>query len=206
MLKLGKVYGAIILSILSLCCNHNSKDLDYDVLDSVRQQYYENPEQIKKLTNEFIELYPNESIVYAVMSEYYLAENKLDSAIILINKALAIDSLDVLAIYNLGDFYEQLNNPSQARKYYNRVVNLDSNYFMAHYSLMSLDFKLKDYKNTLKHAHKAISIQNSEGFLGVLSVCYYYTGDSTKFDSCMNIIKTKDLSEYERLVESYISE
>ena len=66
-------------------------------------------------------------------------------------RALAIDPNYALAHFNLGNLYDEQNDPALALTHYNEALRLHPNYADAHYNLALLYQSLRDVMGALRH-------------------------------------------------------
>jgi TolB-like protein len=90
-------------------------------------------------------------------SEYFLT-NYLDSVLFLANKALSFDDQLADAYYIRGKYYGELGNIKQARKDFDKTVQLDPNYWMAYFGKGELyleEFVDADYRVAIENFRNA---------------------------------------------------
>lgn len=125
---------------------------------------------------------PNKKLtqhVYAIRGESQYMLTNFDEAILDINKAIELDSLDAAAYKLLGDCYLYKNSIDRAIKELTKAIQLDSNYYEAYLGRAKAYEKLntskhfslaeQDYKTVFKINSKAEDIYetNSKLFLKI---------------------------------------
>ncbi|MDR3057535.1 MAG: tetratricopeptide repeat protein [Prevotella sp.] len=126
--------------------------------------------------------------------DYYFYEamnaktaNKYDSAIDYLKYCLAIDSTNATVYYELGSYFNSLNNKNKALDYYRKASAYDGNnfYFNMAYASLCLDFK--QYSDAIEQFEKLLANNpdNSELYI-YLSEAYRMDGDLQKAISTLD--------------------
>jgi TolB-like protein len=107
---------------------------------------------------------------YAELAAIYWSENYyrdafstnyLDSVLYLANKALSFNDKLPDAYYIRGKYYSEIGNIKQARRDFDKTVQLDPNYWMAYYTkglLYLEEFADADYRVAIENFRKAASL------------------------------------------------
>lgn len=95
---------------------------------SIMYNYHEKSKKYtKKITDLAITLYPNNVYGLNLAARYYILEKDYINAEKLLLRAYEIDSQDYIVIINLATLYENINDKTNALKYYNVLLSIDSN-------------------------------------------------------------------------------
>ncbi|TFH37715.1 MAG: tetratricopeptide repeat protein [Bacteroidia bacterium] len=92
----------------------------------------------------------------------YFSENFLDSAVILIDKALSYDKDLALAHKLKGDYFYETGQPENALNEYERALELNPNDWVVYMGIGTLYFQ-DDFTLTLMNYHKAASLNRGKG-------------------------------------------
>ena len=113
--------------------------------------------------------------------------DKYDSAIDFLKYCLAIDSTNATVYYELGSYFNSLNNKNKALDYYRKASAYDGNnfYFNMAYASLCLDFK--QYSDAIEQFEKLLANNpdNSELYI-YLSEAYRMDGDLQKAISTLD--------------------
>jgi len=79
---------------------------------------------------------------YIRAGEINFSQKRLESALSLFNKALAINDKSMAALLNIGDCYNEQNDRNEALRYYKNVLTIDDNNFKANFEIGKIYFAL----------------------------------------------------------------
>lgn len=126
--------------------------------------------------------------------DYYFYEalnaktaDKYDSAIDLLKYCLAIDSTNAAVYYELGSYFNSLNDKNKALDYYRKASAYDGNNFYYNMAYASLCLDFKQYSDAIEQFEKLLenNPDNSELYV-YLSEAYRMDGDLQKAISTLD--------------------
>jgi len=124
-----------------------------------------------------------ESFRLAHQSERLLKENSFDSAKILLDKSLELDSENYIAYNNRAYLKNKWKRPpEEVISDYKKALAYNPGYAIGIYSLTNYYFVIKDYENTVKMASKYLALQLSQELdSGMIEDIYAKMGESEKY-------------------------
>jgi len=144
-----------------------------------------------KIDHNFIEALINKSGILIHLKRYTEALDVLDNA-------LFINSSEVKIWLNRGIAFTRLDLNKEALAQYNKVIELDPNYYEAYYYKALVLFNLKNYEDSFVFFKKAISFGKNINFLlgdfihSKMNVCDWDSFDES-ISELMSRIKNKEL-------------
>ena len=94
------------------------------------------------LFNHTVDVTENNWIALGVLGYDYITANELDKALLLLNKSLALNPKNVMALHNMGVLQNKFGNREHALQHFQRVIAIEPDYKMAHYQIgLQLLFK-----------------------------------------------------------------
>ena len=150
-----------------------------------------------------------------------LAENFLDSMLILANKALSFDPQLAEAIMTRGDYYAETGRPDQAMKEYHKALKLNPNDWLVYWNLgATLHDYYNDYVGSISNISEAImrnhgpelpllkgllgEVYQNAGFIDQAKQCYEDRFKLTNDTSVYNDSKFWMLYEMGNYEEAFI--
>ncbi len=160
----------------------------------------------EKIYNKFIDLYPLDANAHLCLGDLFLAQKKLDIAVIELQKATKLDRDNSLAYRNLG--YAQLIGGAaySAAKSLEKAVDLNTNDALIYFDLGVAYDKLGKSKKALRAFRKGLAIDNSvagrQTYTKVLEDCEGERLTSAISDFNNNNFK-KAKKEFKKLISDF---
>ena len=155
-----------------------------------------------------VELDSTQIDFYNILSDIYLSGNQPDSAAIVLNKIIQIDSSDINAYYRLARIYEK-NKPMKAISIYNNITNIigpDWNVLMHVAEIYSNMGNYNDAANTIE---QLLTIAPNNFALQKLLAEYYQRAG--KYDEALKVINNvlqsnpNDMDALNRKAQIYLA-
>ena len=179
-------------------------------------------EDVIRKSKILIKKYPEQILLYNILSLSLSAQNKNDEAISHLNKALNLDPNNIFVLNNLGLIYSNLYILDKSEFYLNESLKKNSNFFDALINFGNLLTKKGESENSIKFYEKALknaktNIQN-EVSLMALGSAYQQIGNfeesvktykkllqinpnQTKADKAISLIHKYKSNEDDHLME-----
>ena len=111
----------------------------------IEYYYYENYDKALELIQKAINKEPKEKENYSILGDIYFANCKFNKSIESYNKALELDSTDVDLYYSIAISFLKLNNKTEAKKFLEQAINLNSYHLKANKTLHLLYVENEEY-------------------------------------------------------------
>lgn len=89
----------------------------------------------KTLFTHTVDVTDDNWIALGVLGYDYITANELDKALVVLNKSLALNPENTMALYNMGILQNKLGNRSYALQQFQKVVAIEPDYRLAHYQI-----------------------------------------------------------------------
>lgn len=180
------IYNIILLCLLVFMGLNNillSQNQSYNEIDKIRQMYVEG--EYLKITN-YLEKEKKEPLTsneYYYLGMSYAQLKNLKNALIGLEKAVELDSLNVNYRLNYSRYLNQYGRTKEAVNHYKFIIDKDSSNVIALYELGTINLSLRDYE-TAKSIFTKVCTLNEDDFLAryYLALSQVYTA-STQVDS-----------------------
>ena len=109
-----------------------------------------------------------------------------------LNKALELNSTDVMALTELGVIERKRKNYDKAAKYYNQAIEVDSTFGRAYASLMLIELKRGNYQKAVELGEKGVSLEPGVLYMKAqLALAYHFNKQIDKSEALMKELKDK---------------
>lgn len=181
-------YLYILLAITLLCFSCNN-----ETPTAVDKTGHEKPmDEALQSINKKIQSDTSNPSLYVERAQYYLQKSQINEALTSLQKAVDIDSLNFIAWDNLADIYLMMGNMLDCEAALFRLQSLDPNNTATFDKLAKYSLIIKDYDESKRYAHKAISLNPKDAqayyVLGAINVEQGDTGIAIK-----NLITSTEL-------------
>jgi TolB-like protein/tRNA A-37 threonylcarbamoyl transferase component Bud32 len=148
----------------------------YSVLASVALVYNHEWDEGLRLHRKVVELNPN----YATGHQWYAGRlsdaGRHDEALAEIEKALALDPLNLIVNANVGDLLYKARRYDESIEQCKKTLDMDHTFVFAHYVLWRAFLKMGMYDEAVKHIEKASSLVSSQEQEATLDQRYRKSG------------------------------
>lgn len=154
-----------------------------------------------------VDLEPDNVEYLTMLGTIYNLSNQKDSAETIFKNILSIDSLNVNALYNLGNIYEK-EQPVKALKAYNKIIDITGNEWNVLLKIAAINERLGKVEETIKTAEHLLEMNPSSLTLKkILIESYILNG---KYEAALKLadetieIFPDDLSLIEQKGNAYV--
>jgi tetratricopeptide (TPR) repeat protein len=148
-----------------------------------------------------IELAPNFDYSYVIKSKILKKQNKLVESENILIKAIEVNPASAEANYNLGFYYEQVNEFSKSFEYYEKATKLGfKNMAMLNNNMAVLFRRQKEFDKAIEYIEKAREINsNFQNLDGTLALIHADKNDDENFYKYLQLALEKGCKAWEYL-------
>ena len=167
----------------------NNKNL---IISNIKKFLVDNDlDNVKKLSEEFVIMYPEDFNGYYFLANYYLKKNDLKSAENYYHESLRKNSEIDYLLLEIGNFYYIQNDLGKAINYYNKALKLNSNSYVLLNNIGLVYLAENKFENAISFFSK--SLQINRNYINALmnrSVCFNKLNNyNDAIKDCKKIIK-----------------
>ncbi len=104
----------------------------------------------------------NDAATLVLIANTYSAKKDVNNAMLHYRKAVEMDSLNVLAYFNVGILYTQLGSFPDAIRAFNKAIEIDPEYLAAYKNMAIIYYISEDYKNSLYYFEKVLKMSRDK--------------------------------------------
>ena len=149
--------------------------------------YYEAGSLLK--AKPYLEKYQENPEIFMQLIKTFEFENNNKLAIELLDKKIAIDSMNIQYLTHLGDNYYQIDSFGLALVYYDKILTLNPNDQLTANKLANLYFKIKNYEKSIEICDLVlINDSTNKKFIKTKGISSFNKKDFKTAETCLNYI------------------